>query len=85
MRAAAKPNAPSRTDVRTIVVATGLWRVPAAAESARSTLCVNLRLLGVGLLLTELRRIGRDNGALHFTSVWHRNDLGLILSNRVNL
>jgi hypothetical protein len=49
---------------------------PAPTDSAGPTLFVNLRLLGVGLLLTELRRVGRDNGALHFTSVWLTNDLG---------
>jgi len=49
-------------------------RSPALADSAESTLFVTLRLLNVGLLLAELRRIGRgDNSALHFTSVWHAN------------
>jgi len=80
MRAANKPNAPSLTKVRIarIVVAVGLRRMgsPAPTDSAGPTLFVNLRLLGVGLLLTELRRVGRDNGALHFTSVWLTNDLG---------
>jgi len=53
-------------------------RSRALTASAGSTLLVTSRLLGVGLLLAELGRTGRDDdGALHFTSLWHTTDLGL--------
>jgi hypothetical protein len=74
VRAAVKPNARSRTEVpiakMEMAVRLSRIRSPALADSAESTLFVNLRLLSVGLLRAGPRRIGRgDNGALRFTSV----------------
>jgi hypothetical protein len=65
VHAAAKQHAPSGNDMRS----------PAFADSAGSTLFVTLRRLSVGCCSRNFNAsIVANNGALHFTAVWHTND-----------